>query len=402
MRTYRFSLAFVGEEYAPVEDVYVEVDDRGYIASIGRGSTPGIRAVGVALPGLVNAHVHTGDYALAGAGLSLGLEEIVAPPGGLKHRLLASMGPEELERSISGALRYLLSTGSTFAADFREGGLSGVLAARRASRAASYRLVVLGRPEVDGSFEDVLREADGLGLSSPLDHLESLRAMASAAASQGKIFAAHVAETRRSRDMGDLEALLEAGRPSFVVHGTFLGEEDLMALADSRVGLVICPRSNAFFSGASPPIAAAIRAGVELALGTDNAGWIAPDMWREMEAALRLLRVQDPALADPRRILRAATLSGARVLGLDRVGVIDEGWFASMVVIDRSAVSPSVDPLSAVVLRGGPGHIRSVVVGAGSVSQPRRPLELGRAIPTKGPAFRPRPTVRLSGPRKGH
>ena len=362
-------MAFIGEDYRPVEDVYVEVDDRGYISSIGRGSTgPGVRAGGVALPAPVDAHVHTGDYALAGAGLSLRLEDLVAPPSGLKHRLLSAMGPEELDRSISGAISYLRSTGSTAAADFREGGLAGVLAARRASSRAGYRLLVLGRPEGDGSFEDVLRAADGLGLSSPLDHLDSLRAMASSAASMGKLFAAHVAETRRAREMGDLEAILGAGPPApdFLVHGTFLSEDDLMALAEAHVGLVACPRANSFFSGASPPIAAALRAGVELALGTDNAGWIAPDMWREMEAALRLLRSQDPALADPRRVLRAATLSGARILGMERAGIIEEGWLANIVVLDESVVSPSVDPLSAAIIRGGPGHIRSVISGWGA------------------------------------
>ncbi|MGC8848584.1 MAG: amidohydrolase family protein [Conexivisphaera sp.] len=365
---HRFSMAFIGEDYRPVEDVYLEVDDRGYISSIGRGSAgPGVRAEGVAIPAPIDAHVHTGDYALAGAGLSLRLEDLVAPPNGLKHRLLASMGPEELELSISGAISYLRSTGSTAAADFREGGLAGVLAARRASSRAGYRLLILGRPGADGSFEEVLRAA-GPGLSSPLDHVDSLRAMMSSAASVGKIFAAHVAETRRSRETGDLEAVLEAGPPApgFIVHGTFLSEDDLMALAEARVGLVACPRANSFFSGASPPIAAALRAGVELALGTDNTGWVAPDMWREMEAALRLLRSQDPALADPRRVLRAATLSGARVLGMDRVGIIEEGWLANLVVLDGSVVSPSMDPLSAAIIRGGPGHIRSVISGWGA------------------------------------
>ncbi|MGC8555592.1 MAG: hypothetical protein ACP5NG_01050, partial [Conexivisphaera sp.] len=81
-RAYRFSLAFVGEDYRPLEDAYVEVDERGLISSVGRGSG-GARVGGVALPGLVDAHVHTGDYALAGAGLPLPLEDLVAPPHGL-------------------------------------------------------------------------------------------------------------------------------------------------------------------------------------------------------------------------------------------------------------------------------------------------------------------------------
>jgi len=340
--------------------VYVEIDDGGVISSIGRGSG-GIRVGGVALPGPVNAHVHTGDYALAGAGLQLPVEDLVAPPGGLKHRLLGSMGPGELERSIEGALRYMESTGSLVAADFREGGVDGVLAARRASSRVGHRLLILGRPAAGDDPGALLDAADGLGLSSPLDYRESLGKLIAAASSRGKLIAAHVAETAASRASGDLEALMDAGRPSFVVHGTHLSEEDLAALADARVGIVACPRANAFFSGSNPPLAAALRAGVELALGTDNAGWVAPDMWREMEAALRLLRRQDPPLADPRAVLRMSSLSGARILGLERVGLIDEGWFAHMAILDESAVSPSMDRLSAAVLRGGAGHVRAAI-----------------------------------------
>ncbi|MFP3284582.1 MAG: amidohydrolase family protein [Nitrososphaeria archaeon] len=358
-RTYRFSLALVGEDYEPVEDVYVEVDDRGVISSIGRGSG-GTRLGGVALPGLVNAHVHTGDYALAGAGLQLSLEDLVAPPGGLKHRLLESMRQEDLQRSIEGALRYMKSTGSLIAADFREGGINGVAAARRAAARARYRLIELGRPS-GNDVEALLDVAEGLGLSSPLDYGEYLRELVTAASSRGKLIAAHVAETLGARESGDLEMLLEAGRPSFVVHGTYLSEEDLATLAEERVGLVACPRANAFFSGSSPPLAAALRAGVEVALGTDNTGWVAPDMWREMEAALRLLRRQDPSLADPKVVLRMSSLSGAKILGLERVGIIEEGWLAYIVVLDESAILPSVDVPSAVVLRGGAGHLKAAI-----------------------------------------
>ncbi|MGC9116776.1 MAG: amidohydrolase family protein, partial [Conexivisphaera sp.] len=354
--------AFVGEDYRPLEDAYVEVDERGLISSVGRGSG-GARVGGVALPGLVDAHVHTGDYALAGAGLPLPLEDLVAPPHGLKHRLLSAMGPGELERSVRAALLYMESTGSTVAADFREGGLEGVLAARRASSGLRIRPIVLGRPGPDGDFRAVLEAADGLGLSSPLDHLDSLGSMASAASAAGKILAAHVAETREARAAGDLEVVMDAGGFSFIVHGTHLSWDDLAWLASRRVGLVACPRANGFFSGSEPPLASALEAGVELALGTDNSGWVAPDMWREMEAALRALRRQRPSLADPRVVLRSATLSGARLLGMERVGLIAEGWLANIVVLDESAVLPAVDPLASAVLRGGPGHIRAVITG---------------------------------------
>ena len=361
--TYRFDVVVAGEDYGVIEDAYVEVDDDGLITSVGRGSG-GLKIGGIAVPGLINAHVHTGDYALAGLGLKGKLEDVVAPPLGLKHRELARMGEDEVIASIAQATLHMLRSGTVVAGDFREGGTGGVKAARSAAMSTGFKLVVLGRPLGEDDVEDVLSYADGIGLSSPLEFPPGIISRAhSIAKSNGKLLAAHVAETRDARDAGDLELLLENAEPSFIVHGTNLTQDDLSLLAERGIPLVVCPRSNSFFGVGEPPLAEALRDGVDVALGTDNTGWISPELEREMEAAFSLLRRQDERMAEPRLVLRAAALGGARALSLKKTGIIKEGWMAHITIFEKTtAITASRDLLASLVLRAGSKDVKAMMV----------------------------------------
>ena len=53
---------------------------------------------------------------------------------------------------------------------------------------------------------------------------------------------------------------------------------------DERVSVAVCPRSNALFAR-QPDIGAMERVGLSVLLGTDNAMFHAPSIWREMEFA---------------------------------------------------------------------------------------------------------------------
>ena len=116
----------------------LEVIDRGYITVEGShicevrsGEFKGeaeerIDASGcIVLPGLINAHIHIADSIAKEQGLGISLPEVVAPPNGLKHRILRETEPKLLAAVIQDTLRDLLQCGITTFADFREGGTQG-------------------------------------------------------------------------------------------------------------------------------------------------------------------------------------------------------------------------------------------------------------------------------------
>jgi len=236
------------------------------------------------MPSPINAHTHCAD---AGARPVPGmtLEELVAPPDGLKHRYLRETPPsiiiENMKRYAAGSRR----NGICRFIDFREGGADGC----RMLREASPDAFVMGRP-VSPSFdpsemEEILSVADGIALPSvsDMDHAYVERC-AEAAHEAGKPFAIHVSERVRE----DVEFVLSL-EPAFVVHMVAASDSDLKAVADADVPVVVCPRSNAFF-GIEAPVVRMLDANVTLALGTDNAMLCSPDLRPEALLLSEMLR----------------------------------------------------------------------------------------------------------------
>src|SRR5207245_10773143 len=82
-------------------------------------------AEGLIVPGLWNAHTHLGD-AVVTQELKGTIEELVAPPHGLKHRVLARAKDEAVIAAMRRAMATMLRTGTTGFSDFREGGIKGL------------------------------------------------------------------------------------------------------------------------------------------------------------------------------------------------------------------------------------------------------------------------------------
>ena len=242
---------------------------------------------------VVNAHTHCGDYGLKVlSGLSL--EELVAPPDGLKHRYLRDTDPAVIRENMSSFCRASASYGSAAFVDFREGGAEGCRALRECCKDA----VILGRPtspEYDpDEMSQILEIADGIGLPSitdmPLEYIESI---ADDVRDSRKIFAIHASERIRE----DIDTILSLD-PTFVVHMCEATEDDLAKCAEAEVPIVVCPTSNAYF-GKEAPVEAMIRNGADVALGTDNGMLCEPDMVREYGVLASLLEKQggDPDCA---------------------------------------------------------------------------------------------------------
>ena len=240
---------------------------------------------------LVNAHTHGGDYGLkVPAGLSL--EELVAPPNGLKHRYLSELGPEGLRDNLRRFDRASAGYGSSSFIDFREGGVEGCRALRECSRDA----IVLGRPvspEFDpGEVHDILQIADGIGLPSISDmDMRYIEAIADEVRRERKILAIHASERVRE----DIDAVLSLD-PAFVVHMCEATDGDMSKCAEMEVPIVVCPSSNAYF-GKATPVVRMLDAGAEVSLGTDNGMLCEPDLIKESEVLRGLIETQggDPS-----------------------------------------------------------------------------------------------------------
>lgn len=328
-----------GSEYEPVEGRVVV--EGGEIVALEETKT---ESSDIIVPAFVNAHTHVGDSIAKEAGRGLSLDELVAPPDGLKHRLLADASRESLVAAMRSSLQFMQRSGTAAFLDFREGGVDGVEMLRTAADGLDVEPFALGRDD-----PDVLDVADGYGASGARDaDFSSERA---AARTAGKPFAIHAGE----RDPDDVDPALDLD-PAFVVHMVHAAERHLDRLAADDVPVVVCPRSNIVTGVGIPPVSKLLER-TTVALGTDNVMLNSPSMFREMEFTAKLCDVSAPD------VLRMATAAGAELAGVN-CGTIEPGRTARLFVLDGASenLRNSRDPVRAVVRRAGVSDVKRVVL----------------------------------------
>lgn len=343
-----------GPSFEPVEGrIVIEgTDGDGGDGTRAPGSAPGeivdveetsVDATDIVCPAFVNAHTHIGDSIAKEAGRGLTLEELVAPPDGLKHRLLRAADGEEMVAAMRRSLQYMARGGTAACLEFREGGIEGVDRIERAAAELAVDPVVLGRGPAE-----VIDVADGYGASGAND--DDFAEERAAAREAGKLFGIHAGEV----DDSDIDPALDLD-PDFLVHLVHARERHLERIADSGIPAVVCPRSNLVTDVGLPPVEE-LAERTTVALGTDNVMLNSPSMFREMEFAAKLYDVGAP------EVLAMATRAGAEIAGLN-CGTIEAGRAARLVVLDGDSdnLAGVRDPVRAVVRRAGVDDVKRVV-----------------------------------------
>ena len=331
---------------------HVGIED-GVIAELGTGKRGSPYAKGLIVPTLVNGHTHIADY-IVPVDPSLSLEELVAPPKGLKHRVLDSAAPETLMRGMLTMKRYMARRGVSRFLDFREGGYDGAEYLHRL-QGEGAEAVIMGRPKqlefCRAGARRLLKVAEGVAVSSISDwEYPELQKLAKEVREHGRPFAIHASERVRE----DIDRVLDL-KPSYVVHMTEATDQDMRAVAEAGVPVVACPRSNMYF-GKTPPLARMLENGLTVALGTDNAMICLPDMLAEMEAAARLLRSQG------REGIREAldmAMNGRKLLNRQESFSIEPGARCELMVLRHRGG----DAMSDLVLRSAADAPELVCIG---------------------------------------
>lgn len=137
------------------------------------------------------------------------------------------------------------------------------------------------------------------------------------------------------RPMDYLRVLAQAPRV-LVIHGNYLADDETRFLGDhaDRLSVVYCPRTHRYFRHEPYPLARMISAGVRIALGTDSRS-SSPDL--SLLAEMRQVAADHAEIA-PDKILRMATIEGARALGCDsNTGTLVAGGPADLIVVGLPA-----------------------------------------------------------------
>lgn len=154
------------------------------------------------------------------------------------------------------------------------------------------------------------------------------------------------------------------GPDSHLAHGVYLDRADRELVRATRTRVALCPRSNRVIGLDAPPVAAYLEEGHEIAVGTDSlSSSPSLDLLGDVAALAAQARAQGyPGDDLYERLVEAATLGGAAVLGRDDLGALTPGMRADLAVFD---VSPreGESPERALVERGEGRCVLTVVGG---------------------------------------
>ena len=133
------------------------------------------------------------------------------------------------------------------------------------------------------------------------------------------------------------------GPGTTLAHGVWLDDDEIALLAESGASVIHNPMSNMKLKSGVAPIRRLHDAGVNLGLGCDNCSCgDCQNMFQGMKLFCTLAAVADPNPTGVHAVhaIRAATLGGARALGLERsVGAVQPGLRADLCLIDLADIA---------------------------------------------------------------
>jgi 5-methylthioadenosine/S-adenosylhomocysteine deaminase len=184
---------------------------------------------------------------------------------------------------------------------------------------------------------------------------------------------------RQETGMRNVEYLASLGLAAphvALAHCVHLNEVELEILARTGAHVLHCPSSNLKLGSGIAPIREMLERGISVSLGADGAACNNRlDMFTEMRTAALLQKVVHGADALPaRRVLRMATIDGARALGLENeTGSLEAGKRAdvSVVALERLHTTPRPDIVSTLVYAAAASDVRAVVIDGRTVMRDR-------------------------------
>jgi len=383
------------------------------ILALGKGDPPPhpakkrINGTGcVALPGLINAHLH------APMALFRGLADDLP----LKTWLEEHIFPAE-RKWVNGEFVYwgtllacaeMVRSGTT---TFADGYFFEDQAARAALQSGMRGLLAQGildfpTPDSPSPHESIkriksfIRDYSGSDLIKPAIFAHTvytcspplLQECRSLADRYGVPLITHLSETRSEvqevmkkygrRPLDHLENIGLLSSPLIACHCVWFTEEEMDLLARREVRVVHNPESNMKLASGVAPVPDLLARGVAVGLGTDGcASNNNLDLFQEMDTAAKLHKVHrlDPTVMPSQTVLEMATLGGARVLGMEKeIGSLEAGKKADVIVLElnRPHLQPVYNLVSHLVYSATGADVRDVIIDGKPVMENRKLLTL--------------------------
>jgi 5-methylthioadenosine/S-adenosylhomocysteine deaminase len=156
-------------------------------------------------------------------------------------------------------------------------------------------------------------------------------------------------------------------RGCLVAHGVWVTEEEMELMAAKKARVAHNPQSNLKLASGIAPVEKMLAKGVTVGLGTDGATSNNNlDMLEETRLAAMLHKgvTYDPLCIPAATAWDMATCQGAKCLGYDNLGKLEEGWLADIVLynMDKPWWHPQHDRMSQLVYAASAGDADTSII----------------------------------------
>jgi len=330
----------IGDDLELKENIEIKINKDGRISQLSFITPENNIKLGksqtiLMIPGLINSHIHIGDSFAKEKGYNKNLTEVVAPPNGIKHKLLRETPIDVKIQGILKTVEDLLRNGITCFVDFRESGLEGINLLKKILLNFPIDYLLLGRFKDEKQVYPVYNLADGIGLVTYRQVTPSIYEELKKCREEGeKKIACHCAENVRDESL--IKKIIDEGLVDILIHGTQFIEEDLEKIKDHNLSLIICPRCNGYFGVGFPPLSAILKLKMQVSIGTDNVMANSPDLFEELRYLYRISRViNNQQLIEAKTLLKMITINAAKNFELENdIGSIKKGKYANFITIN--------------------------------------------------------------------
>ena len=365
------------------------------------------------LPGFVQTHVHLCQTLFRGVADDLALIDW------LKNRVWpmeAAHNSESLRASAQLAIAEMIKGGTTSALTMET--VNHTAEAFRVAEETGFRATI-GKCMMDkgDGVPDALHEETESSISESLVLLdewheradgrirycfaprfavsctpELLAEVSRLARERGVMVHTHASENRTEiemveretgqRNVAYLHSLGLTGRHVALAHCIHLDNSELDILASTGTHVAHCPSSNLKLGSGIAPVTEMLGRGISVSLGADGAPCNNRlDMFTEMRTAALLQKVSHGADALPaQRVLRLATIDGARALGLEHeIGSLETGKRADVIIVNLDCLHSTPRPadlISALVYSAEASDVQTVIIDGQPVMRERELLTL--------------------------
>ena len=345
----------------------------------------------VVIPGLINTHTHIPMTLLRGYGDDMVLEEW------LQKRIWpveAKLDKASISAGTDLGLLEMIASGTTCFADMyffedtiaertKKAGLRGFL---------GFSFLDFGTPEYKfeelfSRCEEFIKRWKGDELITPTiaPHStytcspETLRRCADISEKYNLLIQTHCSETQhevqdvwrryKARPVEQFKKTGLLNERAILAHCGWITKGEVREIARAKASVSHNPVSNMkLATGGFTPLPELLNENVNVGIGTDGAASNNTlDMIESMKftALLHKHHRWDPCVANAQEILDMATIHGAKALHIfDRVGSIEEGKLADIVIIDfhKPHLYPCYDPISHIVYASRCSDIYATIV----------------------------------------